>query len=362
MGLANLKENYTSLKRKDRVDDYGRVSKTIKRFTDRQLYDNEFNSSSLYWNISSKPNAVDTVINRFEGLADLRTVNQFRRINKMFERANRMLSDGQYYIVAFENSQIRKLKHYQAFSRPIGKLIYLGDTLINRVIPKLSLTKKLYFSLREHPNRIISTTECLGRLVSCGFEIQDYQRIGDKTLVVTKKVTNPAFDMEPTYGLFCSLNRVAKDKKMITVRKIRTMHPYSEYLQKYLYDRNGTEDGDKILNDFRVTPWGKWFRKLWIDELPMIWNFLKGEMKLVGVRPLSKHKFETYPEWLQDQRTRFKPGLVPPFYADLPETVEDFYYSEGQYLKEYEEKPIRTDIKYFFKAMYNIFIKQARSA
>ena len=362
MGITSLKEQYTPLQRKERVDDYGKVSKSIKRFTDRQLYAHGFDSASIYWNIFANSNTDITLSTQFVGFADLRIANQFRRINKQFERANRMLGVGQYYIVAFENSQMRKLKHYKTFSRPIGKLTYLGDSLVNRVLPKLSLTKKLYFSLRKSPNRIISTTECLGRLVSCGFEIQDYRRIGDKTLVVTKKVSDPAYDMEPTYGLFCSLNRVGKDKKMITVRKIRTMHPYSEYLQGYLYDKNGTENGDKITNDFRVTPWGKWFRKLWIDELPMIWNFLKGEMKLVGVRPLSKHKFETYPEWLQDQRTKFKPGLVPPFYADLPENVEDFYYSEGQYLKEYEKKPIRTDIKYFFKAMYNIFIKRARSA
>lgn len=362
MGIASLKENYTPLKREERVDDYGRVSKSVKRFADRQLYVNGFDSASIYWNIGSKPNSDENLLKQFEGFADLRIVNQFRRINKRFERANRSLETGQYYIVVFENSQMRKLKHYQTFSRQLGKITYLVDTLINRVLPKLSLTKKLYFSLRKNPNRILSTTECLGRLVSCGFEIREYRRVGDKTLVITRKVSEPAYDMEPTYGLFCSLNRVAKGKKIITVRKIRTMHPYSEYLQEYLYDKNGTKDGDKITNDFRITPWGRVFRKLWIDELPMIWNFMKGELKLVGVRPLSKHKFETYPEWLQEQRTKFTPGLVPPYYADLPETVEDFYFTEGKYLSEYEKKPIRTDIKYFFKAMHNIFIKKARSA
>jgi len=57
-----------------------------------------------------------------------------------------------------------------------------------------------------------------------------------------------------------------------------------------------------------------------------------------------------------------KPGLVPPFYADLPETTEEFFQTEERYLDAYMKKPIRTDIRYFFKAMYNIFVKKARSS
>src|SRR6056297_422385 len=323
MGLAQPKEAFIPLKRKERHDDFQNVNNLVKGYAHHQLVKQGVVSESIFWNLASKPNPDQNLLREHEGFADLRIVNRFRRINKRFERANRMLEVGQYYIIAFENSQIRKLRHYQRYSRFFGKFTYVADTLLNRVLPKLSSTKKLYFSLRKNPNRILSTTECLGRLVSCGFEIQDYRRVGDRTIVITKKTAEPVYDMEPTYGLFCSLNRVAKDKKMITVRKIRTMHPYSEYLQKYVYDLNGSEDGDKITNDFRITPWGSIFRKLWIDEIPMFWNFFRGELKLVGVRPLSKHKFDTYPEWLQEQRTKFKPGLVPPFYVDLPETVEE---------------------------------------
>ncbi len=95
--------------------------------------------------------------------------------------------------------------------------------------------------------------------------------------------------------------------------------------------------------------------------MPMLWNFIKGDLKLVGVRPLSKHKFETYPEYLQEKRTKFKPGLVPPYYADLPKTVEEFYRSEEKYLDLYEKYPIRTDIKYFWMAFKNIVFEKARS-
>jgi lipopolysaccharide/colanic/teichoic acid biosynthesis glycosyltransferase len=93
----------------------------------------------------------------------------------------------------------------------------------------------------------------------------------------------------------------------------------------------------------------------------MFINLFKGEMKLVGVRPLSRHYFDLYPKDLQELRIKVKPGLVPPFYADLPQTLEEIIESEREYLVSYQEHPIRTDFKYFFLAWYNILVKKARS-
>ena len=129
-----------------------------------------------------------------------------------------------------------------------------------------------------------------------------------------------------------------------------------------MFEQNNLQNGGKLKEDFRVTGWGRIFRQLWIDELPMLYNWLKGEMKLVGVRPLSSHYFSLYPEDMQELRTTVKPGLVPPFYADMPDTFEEIVESERRYINAYHDKPIRTDIRYFFKAMYNIVIKRERSA
>jgi len=60
------------------------------------------------------------------------------------------------------------------------------------------------------------------------------------------------------------------------------MHPYSEYLQSYIYEQNKLQEGGKFANDFRVTTLGKCMRKLWIDELPMFINLFKGQLKIVG--------------------------------------------------------------------------------
>ena len=148
---------------------------------------------------------------------------------------------------------------------------------------------------------------------------------------------------------------------MIKVYKLRTMHSYSEYLQKYVYDLNNLQDGGKIKNDFRITSIGKYLRKSFLDEVPMFINILKGELKLVGVRPISEHYLSLYDKELRLMRRMVKPGLVPPFYADMPSTLDEIIESEKKYIRAYIKNPLRTDIKYLTKAFVNIAFRKARS-
>ena len=167
--------------------------------------------------------------------------------------------------------------------------------------------------------------------------------------------------MNPTYGPFVKLKRIGKGGKFIKVYKLRTMHPYSEYLQDYMHIVHPLEEGGKFKNDFRISTAGKIFRTFWLDELPMLINLFRGEMKIFGVRPLSQQYFNLYSEELRQKRIRFKPGLIPPFYADMPKTLEEIQASEMRYLEAYEKHPFKTDFVYFWKALYNIFFKKARS-
>ena len=139
------------------------------------------------------------------------------------------------------------------------------------------------------------------------------------------------------------------------------MHPYAEFLQEYIYNKNKLLKGGKIKNDFRISPEGRLFRKFWIDEIPMIINVLKLEMKIVGVRPLSKQYFSLYDKKTQNLRTKFKPGLIPPFYADLPNSIDEIIKSEYNYLIQYQKQPLRTDFRYLILALKNILFKGARS-
>ncbi len=56
-----------------------------------------------------------------------------------------------------------------------------------------------------------------------------------------------------------------------------------------------------------------------------------------------------------------KPGLVPPFYADMPKTFDEICESERRYIQAYLKQPIKTQLVYFWKAFYNIAFKGARS-
>ena len=157
------------------------------------------------------------------------------------------------------------------------------------------------------------------------------------------------------------MKRIGYKGKKIGVYKMRTMYPYSEYCQDLIIKENNLDKSGKVSNDFRVTNWGKFFRKFWIDELPMLINFFKGELSLVGVRPLSENYFKRYPKKLQDLRIKVKPGLIPPYYADLPNFFDEILISEENYIRQKLKTPFLTDLKYFFKAFINIVFKGARS-
>ena len=139
------------------------------------------------------------------------------------------------------------------------------------------------------------------------------------------------------------------------------MHPYSEFIQSYVYKLHDLQDGGKFKHDFRITSWGSICRKIWLDELPMLMNFFRGDMKLVGVRPLSRQYFELYRKDVQERRIKYKPGLIPPFYVDMPCDLESIQASELKYLDSYDKSPFYTDFRYFWKSGWNILFHKARS-
>lgn len=158
------------------------------------------------------------------------------------------------------------------------------------------------------------------------------------------------------------MRRIGKDGKQIFVYKIRTMHPYSEYLQELVYDKNKLSEGGKFNYDFRISSWGKVLRKLWIDELPILINYFRGDIKLVGVRLVNNHYLSLYSNEFRKRRIKYKPGLIPPFYADMPKTIEEIEQSEKKYFDLFDDSPFVTDVKYFFKIFFNILFHRRRSA
>ncbi len=297
-----------------------------------------------------------------KSIINLKRVNDIRFLNRLFDAVNNALPDKGTYICCVETKDLRKQRIFRKYLFPFNYLYYyLMDFPIKRVFPKFNITKGIYLFLTRGQNRVITRAETLGRLISSGFEVLDEEYIDNLCYIIVRKIKPPAHDPDPSYGPLVRLKRVGKGGKTIKVYKMRTMYPYAEYLQDYIYQRFNLKEGGKFDHDFRVSTQGRIMRKFWIDELPMLINMMRGDLKLVGVRPLSKHYFNLYSRSLQDLRIRFKPGLIPPFYADMPKTLKEIQESEKNYLLQYKKKPFRTDWKYFWKAWYNIIFKKARS-
>ncbi|HLP04532.1 MAG TPA: sugar transferase [Paludibacter sp.] len=300
---------------------------------------------------------------RYSAIVQLERLNNIKQINKKLAIINEKLPDYGVFVCCFESKSTRKSKLLAKYPKGINYIIYSFDFVVNRIVPKIMLISPLYYHFATGNNRILSKAEVLGRLYCYGFRVSVEKKVGKLNYVVAERVKSPEPLQKKVYGSLIQLRRFGKDGVPFVVYKFRTMHPYSEYLQAYIYQRNSLKDGGKFNRDIRVTSLGGIMRKYWIDELPMFYNVFRGEMKLVGVRPLSAQYFNLYSKELQEKRNKFKPGLLPPFYVDLPRTLDDIQASEMKYLQACETSGVFiTDTKYFFLIIKNILFKKARSS
>ena len=93
--------------------------------------------------------------------------------------------------------------------------------------------------------------------------------------------------------------RIGKNNTSFSCYKFRTMHPQSKYLLKKILVKNKDfknqfSETRKIVNDPRITRFGKFLRFSSLDELPQIFNVLKGDMSFIGPRPIVKSEIKKY--------------------------------------------------------------------
>ena len=153
----------------------------------------------------------------------------------------------------------------------------------------------------------------------------------------------------PGAGPIYSQTRIGRDGKEFRFHKFRSMIPNADKQLDDLLDQNEMEGPVfKIKDDPRITRVGKLIRKTSIDELPQLWNVLKGEMSIVGPRPALPREVEQYSEY-EKQRLYVTPGLTC-YWQIQPNrnrlTFEQWLELDLQYI---EERSFAVDWKIIFK-------------
>ena len=144
--------------------------------------------------------------------------------------------------------------------------------------------------------------------------------------------------------------RTGKNGRKFKMYKFRSMYKDAEKRRAELLSQNEA-DGPifKIANDPRVTKVGRFIRKTSIDELPQLLNILKGDMTIVGPRPLPTYEQDDCNEY-QNQRLLVKPGLT--CYTALDKHSEDDFDNWIELdLKYIRERGLLTDLKIIFKTV-----------
>jgi lipopolysaccharide/colanic/teichoic acid biosynthesis glycosyltransferase len=306
--------------------------------------------------------SIDFSINNKSFHFDSNFLNGHKNINVHLKTISNSLKIKSFYLTKAVTLEDWRVKNEHILKIPVISFIFrLLNFSIYRVVPRIKSLNFIKRKLFRSNKILISKAEILGRLAYNGFEIYEYRKINDYHIFCSQK-SHKAQTEKVSEGPIFHQNRVGKNGKIIRVYKLRTMHPYSAYIHKYMLTKHGFSPKGKINNDFRMTRWAKLFRKYWFDEIPQIMNLLKGDMKLVGFRPVSESYFEILPEELKKMRSQFKPGCIPPYVSlNMKSTYEEVLEAEIKYMKEKKSKPFTTDFVYFFKALFNIVFRKKRS-
>ncbi|WP_294368387.1 sugar transferase [uncultured Clostridium sp.] len=154
--------------------------------------------------------------------------------------------------------------------------------------------------------------------------------------------------------VFFSQKRVGKNGELFEMYKFRSMVVNAEELKENLEEQNEMSGPMfKIKDDPRVTKVGKFIRKTSIDELPQLWNVLKGDMSLVGPRPSLPKEVEQFDNWMF-KRLSVRPGLTCYWQVSGRNNIdfEDWMKLDIKYV---EQRNLWIDIKLIFKTVFVLF-------
>lgn len=191
---------------------------------------------------------------------------------------------------------------------------------------RTSLTKPQFDQFSGHPLLIFrSTPDASWELISK--RILDWTAAFVLLLLLSPVLVAVGIAIWITSGrpVFFSQKRSGIYGRPFTMYKFRTMKTNAEQTRDELKAFN-VMNGPvfKVEHDPRVTPFGKWLRKTSLDELPQLYNVLKGEMSLVGPRPLPLYETQNFSDISQRRRMSVRPGLTCLWQISGRNTITDF--------------------------------------
>lgn len=191
--------------------------------------------------------------------------------------------------------------------RDVNKPVPSGEDGIDRIYeylePLLTTDKKVQLAIKRAIDLVGAT--CLLVLTS--------PLLAAATILVKCSSPGPAIFRQ---------TRVGQGGKHFTFLKFRSMKAandpavHEKYAKEFIHgkaEKHVNDKGEavfKLTRDSRVTPVGRFLRKTSLDELPQLWNVLRGEMSLVGPRPPIPYEVECYGLWHQRRVLELKPGIT----------------------------------------------------
>jgi len=236
------------------------------------------------------------------------------------------------------------LKNKENFIRTGDRNLISGDPRI-RTIANISehsfrreLSQKIYKRLREFFDVVIA---CILLIF-----------LSPVFLVIAAAIKLFSGDRGPVY--YKQL-RCGKDGKEFMMIKFRTMTNDADKTKRKLRKYANEADGPlfKIADDPRLTEVGKLLRKLSLDELPQLINVCRGEMSLIGPRPLADEEMKFASSW-RDARLRVKPGITGLWQISgrSQSSFHDWIRHDIFYVK---NQSFRLDCKIMFKTIWSVF-------
>lgn len=149
-----------------------------------------------------------------------------------------------------------------------------------------------------------------GRILKRGVDILG-SALGLIVIFIPGLIVAAMIKLDSAGPIFVRLDRVGQRQRKFTLYKFRSMVRDAHALKSQLLEKNERGDGPlfKISRDPRITRIGRWLRKTSIDELPQLYNVLRGEMSLVGPRPHEPEEVARY-EARHKKLLAIKPGLT----------------------------------------------------